>query len=460
MRLWWLAVALLLAAPPPAAAAPAGSMFSGPTTPDAGVIFWNPAAMTMMRGTQVMVLGTFLLFRASHQRATPSAFDGLPYPKATSVTPALLPSAGVYSDFGLRNLRFGLGFALPNADGVDWAETYEGKPGSTRYHAVSGRWITFLIEPAVAYRVSRYISVGVGLDIIGMWVFRSAKYDFGAKINQIICEENPQDCAKGPPLKREDPNYDVHYQIEGVGVGLGFFAGLLVTPVPWLRLGFTVHSGAGTMNVPVDLSLHYPPAVTHYMQTNMQGLSLPPIEAEINVARHAPVMILAGVAVSPTDRLELALDFLWMQTSADPIQDNSVEFTNNSLITDQVTFNVKQDHYQFGLRGNYRVLERLTAGLRVEVRPLKIPEKYAIPVSVDFHRVSIMAGVTWDVTSWITLVTEYAHHFAFTRTIRESFYAPNNYPTTAAELAFDKPSPTGTYAVDTDHLLIGVLLHL
>ncbi len=461
LRITWLALVATLAVPRPATAAPAGSMFSGPTSPDAAVIFWNPAGMTMMRGTHTLTMGTFLLFRAEYHRDTPSAFDDKMYPVATSVTPAALPSAGVVTDFGTRNWRFGLGFALSNADGVDWSEEYEGKPGSTRHHAIVGRWITFLIEPAVAYRFSRYLSVGIGLDVHGMWVFRSAKFDFGAKINQLICAESElPTCPLDSPLAREDPAFDVHYEIDGYGAGLGFFAGVLITPFPWLRMGLTVHSGAGTMQVPVDLILRYPKTVTDYMKANLSAVALPPIEASIDVARHAPIIILAGAAINPTPKLELAADFLWMQTSTDPIEQNTVLFTNNTLISDQMTFNVKKDHYQWGARGTYRVLEQLVAGVRIEVRPIKIPELYAMPVSVDFDRLSVHVGATWRVTRWMTLLLEYAHHFTFTRTVSKSLFAPNAYPTTPDEQAFDKPSPTGTYKVSTDHLAIGVLLHL
>ncbi len=457
--LTWLA-ALALLVPCPATAAPSGSMFSGPTTPDPAVIFWNPAAMTMMEGTNALVMGTFLLFRAEYHRDTLSAFDGKMYPVADSVTPALLPSAGVITDFGTKDWRFGLGFALANADGVDWEETYEGKPSATRHHAVVGRWISFMLEPAVAYRVSKYISVGVGLDVIGMWVKRSAKFDFGAKINQLICAESGlSTCPLNSPLAREDPAFDVHFEIEGIGVGLGFFAGLLVSPFPWLRLGVTVHSGAGTMEVPVDLTLRYPKTVTDYMKTNLKSVTLPPIEASIDVARHAPVIVLAGAAVNPIPKLEIAFDFLWMQTSTDPIEQNTVVHTSNELISDQITFNVKLDHFQYGLRGTYRVLDKLVAGLRLEYRPLKIPELYAMPVSVDFNRLSVFLGVTWQATDWLTLIFEYSHHFAFNRVIRRSLFAPNAHPTTPDEQAFDKPSPTGVYKVDTDHMVLGAMLH-
>ena len=206
--------------------------------------------------------------------------------------------------------------------------------------------------------------------------------------------------------------------------------------------------------------MRYPKTVTDYMKANLSAVALPPIEASIDVARHAPIIILAGAAINPTPKLELAADFLWMQTSTDPIEQNTVLFTNNTLISDQMTFNVKKDHYQWGARGTYRVLEQLVAGVRIEVRPIKIPELYAMPVSVDFDRLSVHVGATWRVTRWMTLLLEYAHHFTFTRTVSKSLFAPNAYPTTPDEQAFDKPSPTGTYKVSTDHLAIGVLLHL
>lgn len=442
----------------PLAAAPAGNMFSGPTTGDPGAVFFNPAALTLRPKTQVLVHGTFMLFQARYDRATPSAFDGQYYAAANTITPALLPAFALATDAGLKDWRFGLGVALPTTAGVRWDEEYGGKPASTRYHAMSANWIQLNIEPAVAYRISRYISVGFGLDIIGVWISRDGKIDYAAKINQLICMERKQvSCPLNSPLARENPAFDVLYEFDGLGFSVGVFGGVLITPVPWIRVGLSVHSGGGTVNVPASLQVRYPQTVKDYMRDNVPSVTLPPINATIDIERPAPVTISVGVEVELRERLTVAMDFYWKQTSAEPVQQITVLRTNTSVVNDQVFFNVKHDTYQWGLRTEYQLLEQLLGGFRVEFKPYTVPSEYVLPVSVDFHRLSLFAGLSWQARPWLTLVLEYAHHFNFTRTIHVSHYVPNSYPSTAVESALDRASPTGRYSVIADHLGLGAV---
>lgn len=68
----------------PAAATPVGTIFSGPTSADAAAVYWNPAAMTLMTGTQAMVFGAVSFIRAHYQANTPDSYTGQLPPGPTS----------------------------------------------------------------------------------------------------------------------------------------------------------------------------------------------------------------------------------------------------------------------------------------------------------------------------------------------------------------------------------------
>ena len=77
--------------------------------------------------------------------------------------------------------------------------------------------------------------VGLGMDIVGMILTHETMTDFGAKINQMGCSVNPTvTCPWGAPLRRENPTYQAPTLLDGMGWGVGVFAGVLISPAPWL----------------------------------------------------------------------------------------------------------------------------------------------------------------------------------------------------------------------------------
>ena len=130
-----------------------------------------------------------MLDRAWPDYGDPSSGGAFPEAKMSILGP--LPAIGVVTDLGLERFRFGVGFAVPVAEASAWQARYEGRPGATRYHGLGGRLAQLMIEPAVAFRVNRYLSIGAGVDVIGLWVSSELMVDFGAKVNQAACAANP-----------------------------------------------------------------------------------------------------------------------------------------------------------------------------------------------------------------------------------------------------------------------------
>ena len=444
---------LLLTAP--ARAALVGNIFSGPTTGDPASLYWNPGAMTLMRGTQAMGFGAVSFIRLHHKRSTPSAFDNRLYPQADVFVPKPALAMGVVTDATLKNFRFGVGVSLPILDGAGWSEKYEGKAASTRYFALNARLGFIKIAPAAAYRISRHISVGVGLDIVGVMLNHEVMTDFGAKINQMACQMDSTKCMIDSPLAREDPAMDALTTIDGFGWGVGVFAGVLISPAPWLRIGAGFHSGAGGVKIPVDMEVQLPDAVTGYVKKNMPSVSLPALTAVGEVVAHSPMIVTAGVAIAPTKDLEVAVDLNWIDYSETAVMIGNVTKSSSSLIGSQVLIKDRDDAFLTGLRVTYRVFSWLTTAARFEYENNTRPEEFVTPVSVDFFKWSIHLGAAFRPLPWLTLTLEYGHYFLPGRDITESRFAPNADSTTAEEDGFDKPSPTGRYWIEVDRVGMG-----
>jgi long-subunit fatty acid transport protein len=451
---------LVLTAPPrPAGAAYIGNLLSGPTTADPAAVYWNPAAMTLMKGTHGMLFSAFSAIRLAYQRDTPSPVDGLPFPEATTTVAGFDPTVHVVTDATLERFRFGVGLSVPIADGASWPATTGGRPSSTRYYALEGKDVYFVIGVAAAYRITRYLSIGVGLDILGIWQAVDSMTDFGARLNQLTCAwVGASSCPLDAPLSREDPTYQGLTTAGGVGYSVGGYGGVLLEPFRWLRLGVGFHSG-GRVKVPIDVTVEIPGSVISYVTQNLPSVTLPPLEATLEIDGVAPMVATAGVAVTAADRLELAADLHWLGKSATEVLRMQVRQSSTSLVGEQVQAKGRRDGYLFGVQGNYQLLDNLRLALRIEYTPNSRPAPYVSPVSLDFDRLALHVGAAWTAVPWLTLTLEYGHYFTWERRITVSRYGPNPMPATPEEAGFDLPPATGWYDVGVDRFGLGMLLH-
>jgi long-subunit fatty acid transport protein len=463
MRAWQVrairgAVLLSLLAPTIAGATAAGTIFSGPTTADVSSIYWNPGAMTGINGTMLTGFGGLSIIRGQYWRETPIPLTGEPYPRADLFVIKPDPVLGAVTSAGLKRWRFGLGLAAPLIDGASWKETYGGKPASTRYYAMDGRLVQIYIEPAVAFRAHRMLSIGVGLDITATWVAQTLMTDFAARINQLACTAlgASSSCQTDSPLVREDPRYDAYTTLNGVGWGVGVYAGALFTPWPWLQIGASFHSGPGNVSVPVDMEVQLPRSVTDFVQQSLPSVKLPELKAEGSVEVSSPWILTAGIKVLPTARLELAADLQYMNKSSLTTLTGIIHRASSELISGQVLVKASRDDVLVGARAAYQVRDDLRVALRMEFGRNTRPDRYTTPVSLDMDKISLHVGASWQATRRIQLFLEYAHYFIFTREIRETNFAPNALPTTPEEEGFDRPSPTGTYSAQTDRVGAGL----
>lgn len=435
-----------------------GSVFSGPTSPDPASTYWNPAAMTLLEGHHLMAFGALAAIRLDYQRDVPSAHDGQPFSRADVFIAKPSVAFGLVTDAGQRDLRFGLAVTLPILDGASWKKEYGDRPSSTRYYALDARLGFLLIEPSVGYKVNRYLAIGGGLDIVGAMLAQDVMTDFGAKINQLTCASDPSTCALDSPFPREDPTLDALTKISGFGWGVGLFGGILLTPTPWLRAGFGIHSGAlSSVSIPAQLSVELPEAVTEFMGENLSMVSLPALTAEGDVEVNFPTIMMFGLAINPHPRVELTADLHWMDSSRTSVMLGTItKDQSGGLISNQVLIKARTDSFLLGLAGKVQLHESLVGVLRLEYDANTRPEKYTSPVCIDYHKLSVHLGLSWQMTDNLALTAEYGHYILLSRTISDSDFAPNAAPTTPLEEGLDKPPPTGEYTGIADRFGLGL----
>ena len=234
--------------------------------------------------------------------------------------------------------------------------------------------------------------------------------------------------------------------------------GVLLSFPPWVRAGLGVHTGGGTIHVPITINVDLPPSLVSLMNKHLPSIALPPLSATAMAEVSSPMIITAGVSARPLPPLEVSLDLHWIDYSSTTEMLVHISNTTTALISDQVLVKTKRDGYQVGLRGIYQLLPELKLALRLEYSANTRPEAFVTPVSMDFHIISLLAGVGWQATSWLALTLEYGHFFLVSREIRTSNFGPRGLPKTPLEEGFDMPSPVGTYSGMADSLALGILL--
>lgn len=187
-----------------------GNAFAGgaASAEDASTIFYNPAGLMRLKGTQAIVgahgINTSFVFdnnRSTHS-LTPVSHQELTGDNGgNGGTLGLVPNLYVSSNSG-NGWAFGLGVNAPFGLTTDWDKGWVG-----RYHALKSSVSVIDINPTLAVDLGAGVSLGVGFNAMYMSAELSQAIDFGASMNQ------PQQVDGKATLTADDWSY-------GLNVGL------------------------------------------------------------------------------------------------------------------------------------------------------------------------------------------------------------------------------------------------
>lgn len=169
---------------------------------DPSVIFFNPALLNKLEGTQVQV-GTTLLFPS---RTFDAAGGGGLDAKDQVFYPSTFYMSHKFSDY----LSAGVGVFSPFGLGTDWGTSWDG-----RYLATNSEMVSLAVNPVLSVQVTPKLALAAGLDVIYVDTTLERMVNLGIDLPQ---------------------------KFSGDGTGIGFNVGAVYDLTPDLTLGVSYRS--------------------------------------------------------------------------------------------------------------------------------------------------------------------------------------------------------------------------
>ncbi|WP_412852015.1 OmpP1/FadL family transporter [Ectothiorhodospira shaposhnikovii] len=366
-------------------AAALGNAFAGATAgaEDISYSFFNPAALAYGTGTEISLVGSLILPQFEYASDNPTA--GLPYPGAhhsKSDQGAFVPAAFVARDLG-EGLRLGLSVTVPYGLETDYVRRWVG-----RYDAINTDLLTVDINPALAWRVSPRLALGIGL---------SAQYA-DASLSSAV------------PGAGITPDTDGKIQVEGDDWTYGFNLGLLYEPVAGTRLGLAYRS-----RISHELSGH-----ARYTPAGLGPVTADPQKVGGTAKLELPETVGLGLHQDIGPRWSVMADATWTRWSR--FDELRIRFADDiALATDPVTglpisaISESVDEYSWqdtwflAVGASYRVNERWTlrGGLAHDESPVSTCCR--TPRIPDDDRTWVTVGATFQPSDRTRLDLGYAY---------------------------------------------------
>jgi long-chain fatty acid transport protein len=328
---------------------------------DPSAIAHNPAGLINLTGTNVY--NGFSLETVSSEYNSPEGQS-----ETTSFRMYFPPHAYLTSDFGCKNLAFGLGIYSPfGIGGRNWSEF-----GLTRYASTQDLTATVNFNPTVAWRVLPQLSLGVGVDIL------YSLEQFSRMVNQSIFAFR-----------------DAKLSFRGSGTGVGGNFGMLLFPEGKFSLAFAYRSEI-RLKERGSLALE---AIAPPLQPHFGGGVF---RTDASTVMHFPSILAWGAAYRPTPQVTLSWEIDWFLWSVDHkaslnlrTEVPAVKFTNlpvtydwrNSLlIMTGIDYKISN---RFSFRGGYAYQQS------------RVPEQSLDPGDPDADEHIFSMGLGYRKGNWV-----------------------------------------------------------
>jgi len=218
----------------------------------------------------------------------------------------ILPYLGGSTDLGfvsprLKNLVVSMAIYAP-----DFYGAFLPDDAPTAYHIIKGTFLVLATTAGAGWRVNRYLSVGVNMS------YNYMQLGYAQKMSII-------DALSGEPpnvaLGAQQLYGDIRLDYSGEDHGMGWGAGVLFTPLPWLALGFN-YNGATPARFEGEMELR---ALGKLVKDNPAALADAlrgmgnKVPRGLTVEMPIPHSLQFGVNFAPLWWLEIGVDYrLWL----------------------------------------------------------------------------------------------------------------------------------------------------
>ena len=260
-------------------------------------IYNNPAGMTHFTGDRAQADASLILPSVRFEGSASETCSVCPPLGTTPISgagsgnagqAAFIPAAYLLHSIN-EDLKVGFALTVPFGLATIYPENWVG-----RYFGIRSQLQTLDLNPNVAYRVNKWISIGAGM---------SAQY-MSADLTQAI----DQNALAGAPPAPFGPLPDARLRVHGSDWGWGYNAGILLEPVQGTNIGVTYRSRVRhTLDGSADFSGIVGPiaavAGPFVKSSSATAAIVTPDSADLSITQNI------------TDQLHVAMDLQWTDWS-------------------------------------------------------------------------------------------------------------------------------------------------
>lgn len=338
---------------------------------DASTIFFNPAGMARLEGSQVVVaghvVGVSTKFANSGSSTAPATITSVGTNGGNAGDTVFIPNAYFSMPIG-DQWTIGVGLNAPFGLATEYDADWVG-----RFQGIKSEIMTMNVNPSVAYKVSDSVSLGFGLS------YQTLDAELTNKVNGV---------ALGGPAGSE-----FNGKLEGDDAGFGWNAGALFDVGEATRLGVSYRSV-------IDYTIEGSLSVTTPGGASVVNL---PVTADITMPDSMSVSMVSALS----DRWELLGDITFTRWS----EIQNLKVVDNTGVEREDLVLKFDDTYRVSVGVNYKWNDQLTwkAGLAYDQSPVE--DQYRTVRLPDNDRKWVSFGAKYRLAGGGVIDAGYSHLF-------------------------------------------------
>lgn len=389
-----------------------GSAYAGAAAlgEDSSTVYFNPAAMTRLSGSQVVFAGHVISPNASftNNGSTDALGTALPGPNSATGDPAFVPNFYYTTELD-NDIHVGVGVNVPFGLSTEYDDGWVG-----RYHALRSEISSVNINPSIAWKATDTISVGFGISIQYMELELTNNIDsYGACVNLAANSQGAftgADCVNAGLTGLGVASQDSNVKLDGDSLEIGWNAGLLFDVDDKNRIGVAYRS-AIKHNVSGDAKYELDPRLQPFADGITAGsgfnvLQDTTLEATAELPESFSVSYVGDVGKKWT-----AL-FDWTWTGWSNLDTITIRQAGGIPGQEPTLDLAYKNTSRFSLGVNYQHNDKLIyrGGLAYDETPIRSPESTSARIPGN-NRTWLSLGAGYDFSSAWTVDVGYSHLF-------------------------------------------------
>jgi len=348
---------------------------------DSSVMWFNPAGLTEIKGSQAILGGHVILPQAEFSNDGSLIFVGTPGEQANfggdddGATAGFVPN--VYWKGDYQGYAIGLGINVPYGQHVSYEDSWIG-----RYHATQTDLKTININPSIAKKVNDQLSVGFGLN---------------AQYVDVVLEQKVNQLALG--------SLDGNAKVSGSSWAMGYNFGVMYKASDDLNVGMSYRS---KITHDVDGKVKYSDINN---TTNLGGYTLADVlyNADASASVNLPATASLAVDYKLSEKTQLLASATWTGWSA--YDELVVEFDNGAPDSESNQNFEDSMRYAVGISHQVNPKVKVRTGIALDQTP--VPDETArSPRTPDNDRKWVSVGFGYKINKGTNLDIAYSHIFA------------------------------------------------